>query len=127
MHDKLVGYPLKENEMAAELEEVAAGNSGQQVQGAVKNYLLDGVNDATGNTESIAPYDSGNILGTVPPGKVGLKLVDGTQQRATQIIADATAGQVGNALVSTYAPNVDPTAPAGSNPADGLSQAPNHE
>jgi hypothetical protein len=114
--------------MAAELEEVGAGNSGQQVQGVVKQYQLSGTGSASGALETITPYDSGTILGTVPPGKAGLKLVDGTVQRAAQIIADGTPGAVGNALVSTYSTlNTDPVPPAGSQPADGLSQAPNHE
>lgn len=113
--------------MAAELEEAGAGNPGQQPQGIVKQYQLSATASTTAELETIHPYDSGTILGTVPPGKPGLKLVDGTVQRAAQIIADGTAGAVGNALVSTYAPNVDPVPPAGSQPSDGVSQAPNHE
>lgn len=107
--------------------------AGVQVVGAVKNYLLDAENDATANAESITPYDSGNILGTVPPGKAGLKLVDGTQQRRSVMLADSTSGNVGNALVSVFnlvgsgaAAGQDgvPTPATGSQPADGLSQAP---
>ena len=114
--------------MAAELEEVGAGNAGQQVQGVVKQYQLSGTGGSSAALETITPYDSGTILGTVPPGKAGLKLVDGTVQRAAQIIADGTAGAVGNAIVPTYSTlNTDPVPPAGSQPADGLSQAPNHE
>lgn len=115
--------------MAAELEEVGAGNSGQQVQGVVRQYQASALAAPnSGALETITPYDSGTILGTVPPGKPGLKLVDGTVQRASQLIADGTAGAVGNALVPTFsALNTDPTPPAGSQPADGLSQAPNHE
>lgn len=120
--------------MAAELEEVGAGNAGQQVQGVVAQYQSDAISGTaelgTGNggPSGVMPYDSGSILGTVPPGKPGLKLVDGTIQRASQLIADSTAGVVGNALVSTYSTlNTDPVPPTGSQPADGLSQAPNTE
>ena len=38
---------------------------------------------------SIIARDTGNILGTVPPGKAGLKLVDGTQQSSTSAVAPA--------------------------------------
>jgi hypothetical protein len=56
-----------------------------------QNYELAAVETAT-----ITPYDSGSILGTVPPGQPGLKLTDGTQQSATTAKADATAGVDGN-------------------------------
>lgn len=102
--------------------------AGVQVKGAVKQYQADGINDATSSLETITPYDSGTILGTVPPGKPGLKLISGVVQRASVLLADSTAGAVGNALVSTYSTaNTDPVPPAGSLPADGLSQAPNTE
>lgn len=116
----------------------AAGDTtaGVQVVGAVKQYQLDGTGDATSNLETITPYDSGTILGTVPPGKAGLKLVSGVVQRASVLLCDSTAGNVGNTLVPVYnlvgsgaAAGQDgvPTPPTGSTPADGLSQAPNHE
>ena len=111
--------------------------AGVQVKGAVKQYQYSGVNDATSSLETITPYDSGTILGTVPPGKSGLKLVSGVVQRATAaLLCDSTSGNVGDALVSSYnlvgsgaAAGQDgvPTPPTGSTPADGLSQAPNTE
>ncbi len=114
--------------MAAILKPAGDLTAGVQVRGAVKQYLLSGTGNATSALETITPYDSGTILGTVPPGKAGLKLVSGVVQRAAEILADGTAGAVGNALVSTYSTlNTDPVPPAGSQPADGLSQAPNHE
>jgi hypothetical protein len=107
--------------------------AGVQVKGAVKMYQLDGVNDATSGTESIGPYDSGTILGTVPPGKAGIKLVSGVVQRAdAALLCD---GQI-NALTSTSnmvgsgaAAGFDglPTKPAGCTAADGLSMSENHE
>lgn len=114
--------------MAAILEPAGASNAGQQVQGVTKQYQASATGSSASTLETITPYDSGTILGTVPPGKAGLKLVDGTVQRASQIKADGTAGAVGNALVSTYSTlNTDPVPPSGSQPADGLSQAPNTE
>jgi hypothetical protein len=57
-----------------------------------KQYQLNGTNASA----TVTPYDSGTILGTVPPGKAGLKLIDGTIQKATTAKADATAGVNGN-------------------------------
>lgn len=113
--------------MAAILKPAGDLTAGVQVVGAVKQYQIDGTTDSTSGLETVHPYDSGTILGTTPPGKAGLKLVDGTVQRRSVILADSTAGVVGNALVSTYSTASDPTPPAGSQPADGLSQAPNTE
>jgi len=56
------------------------------------HYQVDGVN----GTKTVLPYDSGTILGTVPPGKPGLKLTDGTQQSFVTTAADATPGVDGN-------------------------------
>lgn len=123
--------------MAAILKAAGDLTAGVQVKGAVKQYQLDGVNDATSGTENIGPYDSGTILGTVPPGKPGIKQISGVVQRATAaLLCDLTPSVVGNALTSTYnevgsgaAAGFDglPTAPAGSEAADGLSLAPERE
>jgi hypothetical protein len=123
--------------MSAILKPAGDLTAGVQVVGAVKQYQYDGKNDATSGLETIKPGDGSsdgnsgaNILGTVPPGKVGLRQVQPVVQRAAVILDDATAGAVGNALVASYdstAGHGDPTPPTGSNPADGLSQAPNHE
>lgn len=114
--------------MAAVLEPSGSGVAGTQTQGVVKQYQLSGTGSSASTLEVITPYDSGTILGTVPPGKAGVKLVSGVVQRASQLLADSTAGVVGNALVPTYSSlNTDPVAPTGSTAADGLSQAPEHE
>ena len=124
--------------MAANLYAVGSGQAGQQVQGVVAQYQLDGINgtselsatsiNPSGGPSGVTPYDSGTILGTVPPGKPGLKLVDGTVQRASSIIADSTAGAVGNALTPTFSSlNTDPVAPTGAKKADGLSASPSRE
>ena len=107
--------------------------AGVQTVGIVQQYQLAGTASAVTTSTGITPYDSGNILGTVPPGKAGLKLVDGTQQCRSVMLADSTSGKVGNALVSVFnlvgsgaAAGQDgvPTPATGSQPADGLSQAP---
>ena len=123
--------------MAAILKPAGDLTSGVQVKGAVKQYGYSGQNDATSNLETITPYDSGSILGTVPPGKAGIKLVSGVVQRAdAALLCDASPSVVGNALTSIYnqvgsgaAAGFDglPTKPAGSAVADGLSLSENHE
>lgn len=113
--------------MSASLQAAGAGAAGQQTQGVVKQYQASGTGSAASSLETITPYDSGTILGTVPPGQAGLKLISGVVQRAAQIVSDSTAGVTGNSLIPTSGVGVVPTAPTGSQPADGLSQAPNHE
>jgi len=124
--------------MAANLYAAGSGQVGQQVQGVVAQYQLDGTNgtselsatsiNPSGGPSGVTPYDSGTILGTVPPGKPGLKLVDGTVQRASSIIADSTAGALGNALTQTFSSlNTDPVGAIGTKKADGLSASPSRE
>ena len=122
--------------MSAILKPAGDLTAGVQVVGAVKQYEADAINDATSGLETITPGDGSsngangaNIIGTVPPGKAGLRQVSTVIQRRSVILADGSAGATGNALVPV-ATSVDPfipTAPAGSQPADGLSQAPNRE
>lgn len=116
--------------MAAILKPAGDATAGVQAKGVVKQYQASATGSSASTLETITPYDSGTILGTVPPGKAGLKLVSGVVQRASVILADSTAGAVGNTLVPSYdstAGHGDPTPPTGSQPADGLSQAPNTE
>ena len=70
---------------------------------AYKNYALAG----TDSSATITPYDSGSILGTVPPGQTGLKLIDGTQQSATTAAADSTPGNDGNFVGHETDPTVN--------------------
>lgn len=113
--------------MAAVLEPAGSGVAGTQTQGVVKQYQLSGTGSSASTLETITPYDSGTILGHVQPGGSGEKLVSGVVQRASQILADSTAGVVGNALVTDNGVGLVPTPPTGSTAADGLSQAPQHE
>lgn len=113
--------------MAAILEPAGSGVAGTQTQGVTKQYQASATGSNASTLETITPYDSGDILGTVPPGKAGLKLVDGTVQRASQLLVDGTDPS-GNFLTPTFSSlNTDPTPPTGSTAADGLSQAPEHE
>lgn len=111
----------------AVLEPAGSGVAGVQPKGIVQQYQLSATSSNTSTSTAIHGRDTGTILGTVPPGKPGLKLVDGTIQRSTQLKCDATPGKVGNALVATSGKGLIPTPPTGSLASDGLSQAPQHE
>jgi len=114
--------------MAAVLEPNGAAASGQQPRGIVQQYQLAATASNVDTSTGITPLDTGTILGTVPPGKPGLKLVSGVVQRAAQIVADGTPGAVGNALTPTFnANNNPPTPPTGTLPSDGLSSFPGRE
>jgi hypothetical protein len=114
--------------MAATLNANGAAASGQQPAGIVQQYQIAATNSNVDTSTGVTPYDSGTILGTVPPGKAGLKLVSGVVQRAAQIVADGTAGAVGNTLTPTFnANNNPPTPPTGTLPSDGLSSFPGRE
>jgi hypothetical protein len=115
--------------MAASLQARGAAASGQQPNGKAIQYQLnatDGNADGTANS-GVGPYDSGNILGHVQPGGSGKKLVDGTIQRATDLICDSTAGVVGNALQPTAGVGVTPTKPSAQGQENGLSLGPEFE
>jgi hypothetical protein len=54
-------------------------------QGTEKNYENYQVTaESASYPKTVTSLDTGTILGTVPPGKAGLKLVDGTQQAAVR-------------------------------------------
>ena len=117
--------------MPATLFANGAAQSGQQKAGVSAQYQVDGKVGTSelsstsihpgGGPSGVSPYDSGTILGTVPPGKPGLKLVNGTVQRASAIIADATTGVTGNALTCVSGVGVVPTTPTGQGKSAGLS------
>lgn len=92
--------------------------------GEVEQYQLSGTTAAA----SITPFDSGTVLGTVPPGKAGLKQISGVIQRA----ADLKCGIVGtnepdNFLPSTAVAGGVPTVNAAQLASAGVSLAPEHE
>lgn len=108
---------------------------GVQPVGIVQQYQLASTASNVDTSTDILPADGSSdgasgasILGTVPPGKTGLRQVVPAIQRAAVLLSDSTAGAVGNALVPTFSSaNTDPVAPTGSLDTDGLSQAPQHE
>lgn len=116
--------------MAATVYAAGSGQSGQQVQGVAAQYQLDGTDgvselsstsiNPSGGPTGVTPYDSGTILGTTPPGKAGLKLVNGTVQRAASLISDSTVAG-GNALQCTTGVGLTPTVPTGQGKSAGLS------
>jgi hypothetical protein len=91
--------------------------------GGVAQYQKEG----TTTGAAIGPYDSGTILGTVPPGKPGIKLVDGTIQHATNLVCNNNP--LGNTLPSSNQPQVDgdPQVNAAQVYSAGLSLAPQTE
>ena len=88
---------------------------------------------------SIIARDTGNILGTVPPGKAGLKLVDGTQQSSTCAVSPASANNAVDTVAGINAAEIPEAGNLDGNflnvnqtgtyntPAAGYSIAPNHE
>jgi hypothetical protein len=108
--------------VSAILEPAGAAVAGQQTKGITQQYQKAATASAVDTSTGITPYDSGTILGNIPPGKSGEKLVNGTVQRSSQIVADSTSGAVGNALVCVSGVGVVPTPPTGSSQSDGLSQ-----
>lgn len=116
--------------MSATLQANGAAASGQQTAGVVAQYQADaiaGTSEASDLSTGVHPYDSGTILGTVPPGQAGIKLVSGVVQRAAQVVADSSAGVTGNALTPTAGQGVLPTPPSGTAQSDGLSTFPGRE
>ena len=112
----------------ATLEPAGSGVAGVQPKGITQQYQLAATASNLSTSTGITPRDTGLILGTVPPGKPGLKLVDGTVQRSNQMKCDSTPGNVGNALVGIAGTGVAiPAVSAGARPSDGLSGAPERE
>jgi len=114
--------------MAVVIEPAGSGVAGAQPKGITQQYQLSATVACKDTSTDITPYDSGNILGTVPPGKAGIKLVSGVVQRSNQILCDATAGKVGNAITQIAGVGVAvPVDAAGTHQSDGLSAAPFRE
>jgi len=97
-------------------------NAGAQVAGEAAQYQKSGV---VGNSANIHPYDSGTILGTVPPGQPGIKLVDGTVQHATKLVCNNQP--LGNTLTSTTGVGLIPTVNPAQVASAGLSLSPQTE
>jgi hypothetical protein len=67
----------------AEVNASLVKRDGQGVEVNYENYQVT-AKDAS-YPKTVVSRDTGTILGTVPPGKAGLKLVDGTQQAAVRM------------------------------------------
>jgi hypothetical protein len=128
----------RKNHMAitgANLFAAGAGQPGQQVRGVSAQYQLDATDgvaelgsgsiNPSGGPSGIHPYDSGTILGHVQPGGAGEKLVNGTVQRSSQLIANNSVE--GNMLVPVSGQGQLPILPAVYGAAAGLSQRPQGE
>jgi len=116
---------------SATLEPAGSGVSGTQVKGVTAQYMVDGTDGvaetftAPSTFTGVHPYDSGTILGNIPPGKAGQRLVNGVVQRSNVLL---TTGPNNNCLQSSYAENGGvPTPPAGAQASDGLSGSPERE
>jgi hypothetical protein len=113
------------------LEPAGSGVAGAQVKGVTAQYQVDGTDGvaetftAPSTFTGVHPYDSGTILGNVPPGKAGQRLVNGVVQRSNVLLS---TGVGNNFLKPTYAVNGGvPTPPAGTAASDGLSGSPERE
>lgn len=105
-----------------------ASSLGARTKGAVAQYGIAGQSGKSAyDSTKITPRDTGNILGTVPPGKTGIKLVSGVIQNAADLAVDGTAGVTGNALLPTSAVGKTPTLNTAQAASAGLSLAPEHE
>ena len=62
-------------------------------KGAAEQYGQNNRGAAAFDSTKITPYDSGNVLGTVPPGKAGIKQISGVIQDSTDPIV---SGQLAN-------------------------------
>jgi hypothetical protein len=83
------------------MTQLAGASVAAKTVGAVAQYQVDATSGTAENPGSgITGYDSGNIVTQNRPGKGTQKLVDGTIQQATAVTVDATAGNVGNALLA---------------------------
>lgn len=119
----------------ATLFAAGSGTPGTQVKGITAQYQVDGTDGVAergagsinpgGGVSGVHPYDSGTILGNIPPGKTGQKLVNGTVQRSNVLL---TTGPNNNCLQSTYKVGGGvPTPPVGAQATDGLSGSPERE
>ena len=104
---------------------MAAASLAARTKGKVAQYELSGTNDSA----TIGPFDSGTVLGTVPPGKAGLKQISGVIQNATDLtVGGVTATNESlNFLESSTGTGKVPTVNTAQDPANGLSLSPEHE
>jgi hypothetical protein len=100
-------------------------NTTSGVKGITRQYQVSGVL----GTGTVAPFDSGTILGTVPPGQPGIKLIDGTIQRSTDplVSGQLATNQADNFAASTTGVGLVPTVNPAQVASAGKSLSPQHE
>jgi hypothetical protein len=105
----------------------SAGTTAQK--GATAQYQTAATTPGAYNSANIHPFDSGTILGTVPPGKAGIKQIDGTIQNSTDpIVAGQLAtNQADNFLSSSTGVGLVPTVNAAQVASAGKSMSPQTE
>lgn len=96
-----------------------------RTKGTVAQYQKTGVTSSA----TITPFDSGTILGTVPPGKAGIKQISGVIQNAADLtVGGVTAtGESLNFMPSTAVAGGVPTVNAAQAASAGVSLTPEHE
>jgi hypothetical protein len=107
-----------------------AGTTSQK--GATEQYGQNNRGSAAFDSTKITPRDSGSILGTVPPGKVGIKQTSGVIQDSTDplVSGQLANNQADNFLASTPGAQGSgnaPTVNAAQLASAGKSLAPEHE
>lgn len=100
-----------------------AGSTNQK--GRTAQYQLSGVNSSA----TITPFDSGTVLGTVPPGKAGIKQISGVIQNSTDplVSGQLVNNQADNFLAVDSGVGVVPTVNPAQAASAGKSLAPEHE
>jgi hypothetical protein len=110
--------------------------AGANANGRVKQYQKAATTD-TNSVDTIGPADSFSqiviggptmhVIGTVPPGKAGIRQISGAIQRATNLVSNT--GPLGNTLPSSNQPQVDGDPIVNSAQLDSakLSLSPQHE
>jgi hypothetical protein len=106
-----------------------ASSLAAKTQGAAAQY---GVAAQSGkvaydSTQILPAAAASTIIGTVPPGKAGIRLTSPVIQNATVLTTDGTAGLTGNALLPTSGVGVVPTVNSAQAASAGLSLSPEHE
>ena len=98
-------------------------------KGAAEQYGQNNRGAAAFDSTKITPYDSGNVLGTVPPGKAGIKQISGVVQDSTDPIVSGQLAnnQADNFLASTAGVGLVPTVNPSQLASAGKSMAPETE
>jgi hypothetical protein len=124
--------------MSAILKPAGDQTAGVQPKGITQQYQLSATAANKTTSTDIHPADTSmqvtlggpvlNIIGTVPPGKPGIRQVSGVIQRAAAaILCDSTSGVIGNSLISTTGTGLVPAVNPAQLDTAALSNAPQTE